>query len=115
MRSEPASADPALDISDPTADVNHAILSGTIIEEPLRDTSRDGDPITVLLVSFAAPDEKVGRFSASCEVEVPDPLADKCRRQLQPGGRVVAAGQLTGACGLWATSIVARKPERQSD
>jgi Single-strand binding protein family len=104
-----------LKLPDPAEEVNNAILSGTIVEEPLRDKSRDGDPITVLLVSFTAPDDKARRASACCEVEVPDPVADQCRRQLQAGGRVAVVGRLTGAGGLWATAIATRKPRLLTD
>ena len=84
-------------------EVNRAVLSGLIAAEPSRDTSRDGDPITVLLVSFSAPDEaRAG--STCCEVEVTDSIADRHRRQLRVGRRVWVAGQLTGT-GLWATSL----------
>lgn len=102
-----AAASPTL--PDPDEEANVALLSGTIVEEPLRDKSRDGDPVTVLLVSFDAPDEKARRAVAVCEVEVPDEIAGKQRRQLRVGGRLVVVGQLTGAGGLWATAIATRR------
>lgn len=89
-----------------------ALLSGTIVEEPLRDRSRDGDPVTVLLVAFTAPDEKARRGAACCEVEVSDEIAAGQRRHLRAGRRLVVLGQLTGAGGLWATAIVARRSRR---
>jgi hypothetical protein len=85
-------------------EINRAVLSGLIAAEPLRDTSRDGDSITVLLVSFPAPDERARDSSACCEVEVPDSIADQHRRRLRLGRRVWVAGQLTGN-GLWATAL----------
>ncbi len=85
-------------------EINRAVLSGLIAAEPLRDTSRDGDPITVLLVSFGAPDERARDTSTCCEVEVIDSIADRHRRRLRVGRRVWVAGQLTGS-GLWATSL----------
>jgi hypothetical protein len=78
----------------------------------VRDKSRDGDPVTVLLVAFDAPDERFRRGSACCEVEVPDELADQQRGQLRAGKRLVVLGQLTGAGGLWATTIVTRRSRR---
>ena len=110
----PAGDGPAVELSlpDPDEEANAALLSGTIVEEPLRDQSRDGDPITVLLVAFDAPDEKSRRGSACCEVEVPDELADQQRSQLRAGKRLVVLGQLTGAGGLWATTIVTRRSRR---
>jgi hypothetical protein len=115
LLSERRSSGGESELPDPADDVNHAMLSGTIVEEPLRDTSREGEPITVLLVSFAAPDEKARPGSACCEVECADSVADSCRTQLRPGGRVAMVGQLTGGGGLWATSIVAREPRRPAD
>jgi hypothetical protein len=101
-----------LSLPDPNEEANVALISGTIVEEPLQDKSRDGDPVTVLLVSFDAPDEKARRAVAVCEVEVPDEIADKQRKQLRAGRRLVVLGQLTGAGGLWATAIVTRQPGR---
>lgn len=85
-------------------EVNQAVLSGLIAAEPLRDTGRDGDPITVLLLSFDAPDERAREGSTCCEVEVPDSIADRQRRRLHVGRRIRVTGQLTGN-GLWATSL----------
>lgn len=102
----PSSVD--LTLPDPDEEANVALLSGTIVEDPVRDKSRDNDPVTVLLVAFDAPDEKARRATACCEVEVPDEIADQQRRQLRPGRRLVVLGQLTGAGGLWATAILTR-------
>ena len=101
-----------MSLPDPDEEANMALLSGTIVEEPLRDKSRDGDPVTVLLVSFDAPDERSRRGSACLEIEVPDELADQQRGQLRAGRRLVVLGRLTGAGGLWATTIVTRKSTR---
>jgi hypothetical protein len=94
-------------------EINRAVLSGLIAAEPVRDTSRDGDPITVLLVSFGAPDERARDSSTCCEVEVTDSIADPHRRWLCVGRRVWVAGQLTGT-GLWATSLGAVPPVEAS-
>jgi len=99
-----------LNLPDPNEEANIALLSGTIIEDPQRDRSRDGDPITVLLISFDAPDEKARRAAAVCEVEVPDEIADPQRGRLRAGRRLVVIGRLTGAGGLWATAIVTGRP-----
>lgn len=102
-----------LRLPDPDEEANLALISGTIVEEPLEDKSRDGDPVTVLLVSFDAPDEKARRAVAVCEVEIPDEIADKQRKQLRAGKRLVVLGQLTGAGGVWATAIVTRRSKRR--
>jgi hypothetical protein len=90
-------------------EINRAILSGLIAAEPVRDTARDGAPITVLLVSFSAPDERARDGLTCCEVVVTDSIADGHRRGLRVGRRVWVAGQLTGT-GLWATSIGTAPP-----
>ena len=101
-----------LRLPDPNEEANVALLSGTIVDEPVRDKSRDGDPVTVLLMSFDAPDEKARRAVAVCEIEVPEELAEQQRKQLRAGRRLVVLGQLTGAGGLWATAIVTRQAKR---
>lgn len=98
-----------LRLPDPNEEANVVLLSGTIVDEPVRDKSRDGDPVTVLLMSFDAPDEKARRAVAVCEIEVPEELAEQQRKQLRAGRRLVVLGQLTGAGGLWATAIVTRQ------
>lgn len=89
---------------DGAGEINRAELSGLIVAEPLRDTGREGDPITVLLLEFGAPDERRRGTSTCCEVEVTDAIADRHRRLLRVGRRVWVAGQLTGE-GLWATAL----------
>jgi hypothetical protein len=107
---EPTSFDPAL--PNPDEEANVALLSGMIVDDPVQDKSREGDPVTVLLVAFDAPDERARRAVAVCEVEVPDEIAGKQRRQLRAGARLVVVGRLTGAGGLWATAIVTRESTR---
>jgi hypothetical protein len=85
-------------------EINQAVLSGVIVSEPIRDTGRDGAPITVLLLAFPAPDERARDTSTCCEVEVLDSIADRHRRGLRVGRRVRVVGQLTGV-GLWASAL----------
>lgn len=94
---------------DGDGEINRAILSGVIAATPAHDTSRGGEPITVLLLSFEAPDEKTRPGSGCCEVEVPDSIADRHRRWLRVGRRVWVTGQLNGS-GLWATSLGRGRP-----
>jgi hypothetical protein len=96
--------DPLLGSFGEGEEVNRAVLSGLIAAEPRPDKSRDGDPITVLLLAFTAPDERMGDTATCCEVEVLDSIADGHRRRLRVGKRVWVAGHLTGD-GLWATSL----------
>lgn len=91
-------------------EVNAAVVSGVMVNEPQRDRSRDGTPITVLLISFPAPDERTSSGSALCEVEIPDGIADRHRRQLRLGANVLVVGELMGAGGIWATFLTAKPP-----
>lgn len=95
-------------------DVNVATLTGILVTEPQRDTSRRGDPITVILLCFTAPEDDAESSAACCEVEIPDVLADPQRRRLRAGRRISVSGKLTGAGGLWATSIDVREYRRLS-
>lgn len=92
-------------------EVNRVVLSGLIVEDPQRDKSRDGDPVTVLLVSFAAPDEKVHWGWACCEIEVPDGVAEPQRTKLRVGAPILVSGEMTGVGGVWADLIVTEEGE----
>jgi hypothetical protein len=86
--------------------INHAVLTGVVVAGPERARSRAGDPITVVLGCFAAPDG---------EVEIPDALADPHRRHLCAGRRLLVSGTLTGAGGLWARSIDTGHPRSEKE
>jgi primosomal replication protein N len=101
-------APPSLTV-DGDEEINRAVLSGVIAAAPARDTSREGAPITVLLLSFDAPDEPTRQGSTCCEVEVPDSIADRHRGWLRVGRRIWVTGQLNGS-GLWATSLDRGRP-----
>lgn len=92
----------AAQVDDDLGAMNHVVLTGRIAADPQRDKSRDGEPVTVLLVSFIAPDG-----TACCEVEVPDELAEPHRRNLLTGVAVFVSGAMTGAGGLWAWTFTA--------
>lgn len=100
-----------LRLPEPTDEANLVLITGTVAEEPARDKSRGGEPITVLLVAFPAPDDKARHEVACCEVEVLDGIADRHRRGLRIGRRVVVLGRLTGG-GVWATALVSQQSKR---
>jgi hypothetical protein len=83
--------------------VNRAVPSDLIAAEP-PDRSRDVDPITVLLLMYTTPDERMGTTSTCRGVEVRDSIAGRHRRRLRTGQRAWLAGHLTSD-GLWATSL----------
>jgi hypothetical protein len=79
--------------------LNHSILTGKLMDSPQLSKSPAGDPITLLQVKFPVADpEHPQRLWAwaSCEVEVPDALADRHGiRELQGGASILVAGQLS--------------------
>ena len=84
------------------------LVTGTVVLPPLREHNDDGEPVTVILVSFTAPDKRARCGEACCEVEVLDEIADPHRENLRPGRRLSVQGELTGADGIWATAILSR-------
>jgi hypothetical protein len=104
-----------LRLPSPTEEANVVLVSGTIVEGPARGKSRAGEPITVLVIAFPAPDDEARHEVACCEVEILDDIADLHRRRLKIGRRLVVLGRLTGAGGLWATALVSRRSGRGSN
>jgi hypothetical protein len=103
--------DGELSLPHPSEEANLAIVTGTIMEEPVRDRSRGGHPVTVLLIGFKAPDEEAHDHTACLEVEALDSIAESQRNLLRVGRRLVVLGRLTGAGGLWATALIADVPK----
>jgi hypothetical protein len=91
-----------IDQADELGMMNQVVLTGRIADGPQRDTSHDGEPVTVLLVSFIAPDG-----TGCCEVEVPDELAEPHRGNLLTGVAVFVSGAMTGPGALWARTFAA--------
>jgi hypothetical protein len=104
----------ALRGQDPRLALNRVFLSGILVADPQKDRSRDRDPVTLLLVAFPAPDASDTQErleTASCEVEVPDGVADG--KQLQTGGSIFITGQLSGGGGVIATEIHVGPPPEE--
>ncbi len=103
----------ALRGQDPRLVLNRLFLSGILAAEPQKDTGRDGGPVTLLLVAFPAPDARDTRErleTASCEIEVPDQVADRYGKTLRAGGSIFITGQLSGGGGVIATEIHSGPP-----
>lgn len=79
--------------------LNHSILTGTLMDDPRLARSPVGDPVTLLRIEFPVADPERPQVLwawASCEVEVPDTLAEQHGiRELQGGAPILAAGQLS--------------------
>jgi Single-strand binding protein family len=98
----------ALQGQDPRLVLNRLFLSGVLAADPQRDEGRDGEPVTLLLVAFPAPDARDSSErveTASCEVEVPHPVAERYGRELRAGDAIFVTGQLSGGGGVVATEV----------
>jgi single-stranded DNA-binding protein len=104
----PAGAASALQGQDPRLSLNRLYLSGVLVADPQRDKGRDGEPVALLLLAFRAPDDSENAErpeTASCEIEVPEDLAEVHSEELRAGGSILIVGQLNGGGGVIATEI----------
>jgi Single-strand binding protein family len=88
--------------------LNRVYLSGVLAADPQRDKGRDGEPVALLLVAFPAPDDSGATErpeTASCEVEVPERVAEVHSEELRAGRPVFVTGQLSGGGGVIAAEI----------
>jgi single-stranded DNA-binding protein len=88
-------------------------LSGVLAADPQRDQGRDGEPVALLLVAFPAPDDSASAErpeTASCEVEVPERVAEVHSEELRAGGSIFITGQLSGGGGVIASEIHSGPP-----
>ena len=98
----------ALRGQDPALGVNCLFLAGVLATDPLEDQDREGKPITLLLIVFPAPDSKDTADhleTASCEVEVPDPVVQRYSQKLRAGVSIFITGQLSGGGGILAREL----------
>jgi hypothetical protein len=107
-----AGAAGALEGQDSRLALNRLFLSGVLAADPQRDRGRDGEPVTLLLVAFPAPDASdTERFPvASCEVEVPDGASGRQAGKLRSGEAIFITGQLSGGGGVIATEVRSGPP-----
>jgi hypothetical protein len=79
--------------------LNHAILTGTLLDAPRPGRNPIGEPVTLVTVEFPVADPEHSRTLltwASCEVEVSAALAERHGiRELEGGAPILAAGQLS--------------------
>src|SRR5262245_54965771 len=86
---------------------NSVFLGGVLAADPQPDRGRDGRPVLLLLIAFPAPDQldtAAGTEAASCEVEVPQPVAERNGR-LEAGETVFITGSVSGGGGILASAI----------
>jgi len=104
----PARVAGALQGHDPRLALNRLFLSGVLVADPQRDEGRDGEPVLLLLIAFPAPDARDTQElveTASCEVEVPVPVATRFGTKLHPGDSIFVTGQISGGGGVIATEL----------
>jgi hypothetical protein len=78
--------------------LNHLVLTGTLSGEPQQARSPRGDAVVLLPIEFPVRDPERPQELwtwASCEVEVPESLAERSLPGLQVGAPVFAGGQLS--------------------
>jgi hypothetical protein len=77
--------------------LNHLVVTGTVSGEPQQARSPQGDVVALFPMAFPVRDPERPRQLwtwASCEVEVPELLAEQSLPGLQVGAPVLAGGQL---------------------
>lgn len=99
-RSQPGGRSPhRIPFPEPTPPgLNHIVLTGTLSAEPRTARDLHGDVVVLLGLVFPVrdPDRPQDLWTwASCEVEVPEPLARCSVPGLQVGAPVLAGGQLS--------------------
>ena len=97
--------------------LNRLFLSGVLVDDPKKDVGRDGEPVTLLLIAFPAPDAKdttERAETASCEVEVPTSVAERHSEKLRARDSIFITGQLSGGGGVIATEIHSGPPPDQA-
>ena len=99
------------------SEINYLFLGGILAADPLEDVDREGEPVTLLLLAFPAPDasENAGRLeTASCEVEVPDHVVQSTGEELRVGAIIFVSGQVAGGeAFLPAKSVRPIRPPRR--
>jgi len=79
--------------------LNHAVLTGTLLDDPRSGRNPIGEPVTLLRIEFPVADPEHPQMLltwASCEVEVSAALAEQHGiRELEGGAPILAAGQLS--------------------
>jgi hypothetical protein len=79
-------------------ELNHLVLTGTLLDEPREATSPRGDAVTLLRLGFPVRDPERPEdlwTLARCEVEVPAAVAKRSVPSLRVGAPVLAWGQLS--------------------
>lgn len=79
-------------------ELNHLVLTGTLLDEPCEARSPRGDAVTLLRLGFPVRDPERPEdlwTLARCGVEVPAAIARRSVPGLRVGGPVLAWGQLS--------------------
>lgn len=87
-------------------------LSGVLADDPQTDVGRDGEPLTLLLIAFLAPDPRDAQApeTAISEVEVPQPVLEQHGAPLRVGEPIFVTAQLSGGGGVLALELHSGPP-----
>lgn len=94
-------------------ELNRVYLSGILADDPQRDRDRNGDPLLLLRIAFAAPDSRDTRLGVEAvlqEIEVPERVAERHRGKLGIGASIFVTGQMSGGGGVLATEVHSGPP-----
>jgi single-stranded DNA-binding protein len=97
--------------------LNNLYLGGVLAADPQRDIGRDGEPVALLVVAFPAPDDCENAEwpeAASCEVEVPENVAEVHDEELRAGALIFITGQLNGGGRVIATEVHSGPPPAEA-
>jgi hypothetical protein len=88
-------------------------LSGVLADDPQVDVGRDGEPLTLLLIAFPAPDPRDAQLppeTAISEIEVPAEVLERHGRKPRVGETIFVTAQLSGGGGVIATELHSGPP-----
>lgn len=78
--------------------LNYAVVTGTLIADPIEEEGPEGDPVTLLEIKFPVAHPEDPRLLwtyAFYDVEVPGKVGGRDIKELRKGASVLVAGQLS--------------------
>lgn len=78
--------------------INYAVVTGTLISDPIEDEGPGGEPLTLLEIKFPVAHPEDPRLLwtyAFYDVQVPDKVGGREIKELRKGAPVLVAGQLS--------------------
>lgn len=94
-------------------EINRLFLTGILLADPQDGEGPEGEPVSVLLMAFPAPnpDGTAEQIEiATCEVEVSERVIESHVEKLQAGSSVAITGQIRDGGGVIATVLHSGPP-----